>query len=372
MKILLVTTKANPGGVQTFLGSLARFLVDNGHEVMVAAGRGAYLPDQLADSSVIFRRLTSLSGRLSVWSVISYIKELRVILRSWPADVVHFNSSYALFGVLGQRKADNFKTVFTVHGLSVLDKGYKTSWRRFPYRFMYRFLFSFVDSLVFVSKSNLEEAKAQNLVARGEVIYNGLDKINFPTRDEARVALSRLVGQDLSGFKIVGSVGRLCYQKNYSFLISQWPQVISLKPDAKLVIIGQGEDKARLHQMINELSLSDSVFIVEAAPATPYLTAFDLFVLTSRYEGLPISLIEALSANLAVLASRVGGNEEILRHLAELYEEDNQEAFLSSLIKLIDNEVLRQEVLAINNESLSDFGILKMGRNYLELYYKKL
>lgn len=372
MKILLVTTKASPGGVQTFLASLARFLADNGHEVMVAAGGGSYLPEQLASSPVIFRRLDSLSGRLSVWSVFSYIKELKEILRSWPAEVVHFNSSYALLGALGRQKTDNFKTIFTVHGLSVLDKGYKTSWQRLPYHLLYRFLFSLVDNLVFVSRSNLEEAKAQSLVARGEVIYNGLDKINFPARDKARAALSRLVGQDLSEFKIVGSVGRLCYQKNYEFLINQWPRVISLKPGIKLVIIGQGKDEERLRRMINQLSLSDSVFIVEAAPATPYLPAFDLFVLTSRYEGLPISLIEALSADLVALASRVGGNEEILRHLAQLYEADNEEDFLSCLVKLMDNENLRQEVLVANSQSLADFGVLKMGRGYLELYYKKL
>lgn len=370
MKILLVTTKAGPGGVQTFLAVLARFLATRGHEVMVAAGGGDYLPAQLEGSPVVFRRLISLSGRLCPLAIGRYILELRQILAAWPAEVVHFNSSHVMLGILGLFGRKKMRTVFTVHGLSVLDSRYEAGWLRPWYMLVYRFLMSRADRLVFVSRHNLNEAKENKLTTEGEVIYNGLanETDEHLSLEAARAFLSQATKCDLSSQVVVGSVGRFAYQKNYDFLIKNWPALLAAQPNLKLVIIGDGEDRGKLVAMIESLKLQDSVFLVSAAPASLYLKAFNLFVLPSRYEGLPISLLEAMAAGCPILASQVGGNAELLRHEAELYPFNDEKLFIDGCLRLLNNEALRQEVIAANTVALADFGVEEMGRRYLEVY----
>ena len=84
-------------------------------------------------------------------------------------------------------------------------------------------------------------------------------------------------------------------------------------PAVKFFIIGSGEERERLKLLIAGNQLENRFFILEnIAPAAPYLKAFDLFILSSIKEGLPYTLIEAMAAELPIIATRVGGIPEIL------------------------------------------------------------
>lgn len=371
MKIWLITTKASVGGVQVFLIGLARFLSSEGHDVTVAAGAGDFLAANLQGSGAKFFRLTSLAASNNPLSAGRYIQELRRVLKSERPDVVHFNSSHALLGVLALGGLGfKIKTVFTVHGLSILDKNYEIgALKRLAYQLVFRCLLRLIDKTVFVCRANMAEAAAMGLGRSAEMIYNGIEKYEPSlSRGEARAYLSTVVNQNLDHALIIGSVGRLAYPKNFGFLIRIWPEVMKREPTARLIVLGGGKEEAELRSLIASLDLSRSVFIIPVEPARPYLSGFDIFVLPSRYEGLPLTLLESLAAGLPVLATRVGGNQEVLDHEAELYALDDCADFLERLHRLVSDRKLREEVAAVNRRAALRFSSEEMGRRYLAIY----
>ena len=229
--------------------------------------------------------------------------------------MVHFNSTNALFGAVGA-KSRGAKTVFTFHGLSVLDENYKTyALLKAAYRLVFKFLLHFVDKTVFVCEANLKVAERDGLAKNASVIYNGLDaeEFEFLSRDAARDFFSKKTGLDLKDRFIIGSVGRLSYPKNYEFLISAFPNILAVQGNALAVIVGDGPQRKKYENLIGEKKLQDRIFLCgELQAASSYLRAFDLFVLPSRYEGLSISLIETLFSGIPAVASDVAGNAEII------------------------------------------------------------
>ena len=316
MKVLMVITHGNIGGATNVVIDLAQGLKSRGVDVAVGFSEGEYLSKKLIESGIPRFKFKNIKRSSNPLSALAFIFEIKNLAKKERFDVVQFNSSNSLPGVLGVKLADKkIKTIFTVHGLSVLDKNYQSFFLlKYAYRLFFRFFLSFVDVPVFVSTSNLEEAKKMKLVEGGEVIYNGLDEseLKFILRNEARGIIGKKMNLDLNDKFVVGSIGRLSYQKNYEFLIKSFGELLAIKSNALAIIIGDGPKKPEHESLIKKLGLADKVFLFGGlSDASAYLKAFDLFVLPSRYEGLPVTLEECLFASVPVLASAVGGNGEI-------------------------------------------------------------
>jgi glycosyltransferase involved in cell wall biosynthesis len=303
-------------------------------------------------------------------------------LNSYEFDIVHINSSNALFASLGAKKSKNKpKTVFTFRGMSMLDPNYRdSSFKKFIYKKVFKFLLQYVDAPVFVSQHNLELAEKEGLVKGGQgyLVYNGLDSDNldFLNSEQARQQLfqtspSRANNQPLKGWSdvfLLGSIGRLHYQKNYEFLINIFPEILKIRSDACLVIIGDGPKKAEYETIIKDKGLEDKIILAGSIPnASCYLKAFDLFVLPSRYEGLSITLIETLFARVPVLASNVGGAEEMFPG-SQLFELNNKQDFLQKFQKLATDNKAREDASAINKQNAEKFTIENTVAGYLKLY----
>lgn len=372
MKILLITTKASIGGAQVFVLNLARIWQERGFEVAVVAGAGDFLPRELESAGIKFYNFFSLKRDNSLLSGWRFIIALRRFLKHHPFDVVHFNSSNALFGVIslwGLRPKP--RSIFTVHGLSVLDHNYQVSaGRRWLYHYFFKFFLRLVDRVVFVSRFNKEVALADGLIKQGEVIGNGLDEeaIGFLSRSEAQDFLRRKTGLDLDHVYLVGSIGRLSYAKNYDWLIRVWPKILDANKAVRLVIFGSGEEEKTLRRLIESMNLIGRVFIISSDKAARYLKAFDLFLLPSRYEGFPLTLVEAMLAGLPVLASRVGGNAEILERPEALYNFNDQAEFLERFFKLSDDPALRRDLAEFNYRTAAKFSLSAMADRYQDIY----
>src|SRR5680860_569170 len=242
MKVLLVITKAEIGGAQTFILTLARGLKKIGVQVAVAAGEGNYLPQELKKEGIPFFYLKNLKRSKNPLKILFYINELKKIINKEGFDAVHFNSTNTLPGIFSV-KLSNFKpkTVFTVHGLSVLDSKYKAvKFIKFIFKIYFKFFLNYINNVVFVSKYNFEEAVKYGIADKGRVIYNGLEMPAdyFLEKIEAKKSLSHFISKNLEDVYLIGSVGRLAEQKNYDFLIKLWPEIKKIKLNAKLVVIG--------------------------------------------------------------------------------------------------------------------------------------
>jgi glycosyltransferase involved in cell wall biosynthesis len=147
----------------------------------------------------------------------------------------------------------------------------------------------------------------------------------------AKYELSKLVAKDVSDNYIIGSVGRLAKAKNYQFLINNFESIQKIIPNAKLIIIGEGPERENYEKLIKDNNLESYVFLPgEKKDASRLLKGFDLFLLPSLYEGLSISLIETVKAEIAVLASDVGGNREVIGG-ENCFRLNDKEDFLNKL-----------------------------------------
>jgi len=360
MKILIVVTKSELGGAQVVVLNLARGLKARGLDVSVAGGPGEYLPEELKKNGISFYRFKNLERSYNPFKVLKFISELKEYVKREKFTTVHLNSTNALFGVWGLTKLDQKpKIIFTVHGLSFLDPNYQTNFLfSSVYKLFFKLAWKKVNNLVFVSRLNYLNALSRGLAKKGEVIYNGLNLPDgyFLDSSEARRILGEKIGVDLSNSYIYGSIGRLACPKNYEFLINTYNEIKKIKPLAKLLIIGEGPDRAKYETLIKSYRLEREVYLLgEIKEASRYLKAFDLFVLPSIFEGMSLSLMEARAAGVSVLASHVGGNEEVVG--------------IENCFKLNDlADFLKKLSTKKNQTNLSDFSIDKMIEAYLNIY----
>lgn len=381
MKILLAITKSEIGGAQVFALNLARGLKAAGEEVIVAGGPGEYLPAELAKAGIPFQRLKKLERSYNPFKSWSFIAELKKYAAAEKFDVVHLNSTNALLGVWGlNRLKPKPRLIFTVHGLSLLDNGHQAlGILKAAYRLFFKAAFKKLDGLVFVSRLNLESALKSGLLkgglkAKSHLIYNGLDfaPAYLSNREEARRELLRRLklnpesATDFQAAFIYGSIGRLAYPKNYEFLINAHKAVRAIKPTAKLLLIGEGPEREKYEGLIKSYRLENEIYLSgEIKNAGRYLRVFDLFVLPSVFEGLSLSLIEAVRAGVPVLASRVGGNEEIVG-VEKCFTLNGQAEFLKKIksVPAADRPDADYQP-AVNRP---DFSAAAMIKGYLEIY----
>lgn len=369
MKVLLVVTKSEIGGAQVFVLNLARSLKKSGINVEVAAGEGGYLFEELSKYNIHYHYLNSLKRDFSIFSSIKFIHVLYNLIKINKYDIVHLNSSNTLLGTISVRLLKKApKIVFTFHGLSLIDENFKAGSLLRPFaKFYFKFFLKMVDKCVFVSDLNYNVSKKVRISERGEVIYNGLDEteMHYLTKQDARDFFSSNYNINISNNFIIGSIGRLAYQKNYEFLLNNFEIIKATIPDTKVIIIGDGQYYKKLHKQINKLNFRNDFFLVGAIKdSSKYIKAFDVFTLPSRYEGLSISLIEALFANVPILASNVGGNSEIVDS-RQLFQLNDINDYLEKLIEIKEDS---SQLLEHNYRVRNHFSLNTMTQKYIELY----
>jgi len=371
MKILLVITKSDIGGAQVFVLNLARSLKRTGLDVEVAAGDGNYLSAELEKDNIKFHYLNSLKRNFSIINSFYFIYDLHRLLKKNKYDVVHLNSTNTLVGAISTSfLKEKPKTVFTFHGLSFIDKNYQANvFFKMLAKFYYKLLLNTVNRVVFECNLNFTEVKKAGMVKNAEVIYNGLDEkeMNFLSEKDARLYFSEKCGIDLTDNFLIGSTGRLIYQKNYDFLIHNYLRIKEKIPNAKVVIIGDGPDRENYEGQIQKLGIQNNFFMIgELKNSHQYLKGFDLFTLCSRYEGVSISLIEALYAGIPILASNVGGNPDVVgNNINELFALDDFEEYLSKLVSIKSN---REEIIKFNASIKERFTLESFTHHYKDLF----
>jgi glycosyltransferase involved in cell wall biosynthesis len=168
--------------------------------------------------------------------------------------------------------------------------------------------------------------------------------------------------------------GRLVAEKGLDGLLRAWSAVIQEQPSARLMIVGDGDQRKALEAQAAVLGINGSVQFTGAVPDTmPYLQASDIYIQPSFTEGLPISMLEAMSCGLPILATAVGGVSDLLRDHQNgiIIQPHDEEAIRLRLLELISNPGLRRALGDLARKNVIDYcGIEKIGQAHLDLYYE--
>ncbi len=198
-------------------------------------------------------------------------------------------------------------------------------------------------------------------------IHNGIDTNYF---------LSALSShhREISNQKVIGTIGRLCSQKNHKLFLDM-AKIVLVKcenKDLKFVIVGDGELKPELERYAQYLGIKNKMVFTGARNDIPKLLLdVDVFVMTSLYEGLPNVMMEAMLAGLPVVATHVGGVDELIRdgETGFLCPSNNPLALADRVAMLINNKEEAQR-LGENGKRriLNEFGVKKMVKHTENLY----
>lgn len=137
---------------------------------------------------------------------------------------------------------------------------------------------------------------------QGQLILNGIDVAGFAYQPEKRDAIRKQYGLD--DHLTLGHVGHLQEVKNQKFLLDLMSLILEKRPDAMLLLLGEGEDRSMLEQKIRDMGLEDHVIMTgNVTNVADYLSAMDVFVFPSLFEGTPLSILEVQANGLSCVIS---------------------------------------------------------------------
>jgi len=201
------------------------------------------------------------------------------------------------------------------------------------------------DRVIAVSHSIRDELVQGGLAAsKITVIQNAVDLDELESRSRMPCALAASLDKGGEGTAVVGSVGRLSRVKNYRLLLEAARLVLRERP-VTFVLVGDGPERAALERAAGELGIAASVvFAGWVENPYPLLRAFDVVALTSNSEGFPVVLAEAMGLERPIVATRVGGVEEIVRDgvCGEIIAPGDAGALARALLRLLGDPARRQ------------------------------
>jgi glycosyltransferase involved in cell wall biosynthesis len=300
--ILQIVAPGEVGGLESVVLALAAGQTRRGHRVIVA------VVSEPRDAEHPFVAALTAAGVTSVPFELqprAYLKEralIRELCDREKPDVVHTHGYRPDILHAASRLRRKFATVTTLHGSSRL--GGSSSF----HEILQMLLLRRFDAVIAVSRQLGNQLRGTWVRAdRLHVIANGWsDRIPVADSSEARRRLS-LPAKGV----VVGWVGRLIPIKGADVFLRAVPH-LSASP-LTISVIGDGPERARLEEFARTEGLSDRVRFHGTVPeAGRYITAFDVFVLSSRSEGIPVTLLEAMAAKVPVVVTSVGGVPEVV------------------------------------------------------------
>lgn len=304
MKILQVITRGNIfAGAQRHVRDLSVALVERGHSVCVAIGGSGELSEQLAGTGISYRRVEALQRAIRPLSDLRALFQLRALIHELRPNIVACHSSKA--GLLGRiaGRTCGVDTVFTAHGWA-FSKGVPAP-RRLLYRTFERFAGRLSDRVITVSDHDLNLARQQRIVPADRLtrVHNGIADVP-----------PQLLADPSANPVVILMTARFDNQKDQATLLRGLAAVDSDVP-WRLRLAGEGRNLSAVADLARNLRIADRVeFLGHRSDVPQLLAGSQIFALTSHWEGLPISILEAMRAGVPVVASDVGGVREAVVH----------------------------------------------------------
>ncbi len=354
--ILQLIETDGPGGAERVLINLTQRLNRSGNfRVSVGILKEGWLHDRLIESDVPVHMLPSKHS-----IDFPFLFALMRLIKTQKVDLIHSHEfTMNFYGSLAG-KLLGIPVVATVHG-----KNYYSTVKRRIYAM--RLLRRMGTAVVAVS-SDIRDFLQKDLGLHGvRVIPNGIDIQAYRNadRNEARRMLG-FSGQD----KVIGAVGNLYPVKGHAVLLEALARLGN--SNTHVVIAGRGEEENRLRLLIESLSLQGRVHLLGFREDVPrLLSALDVYAMPSFSEGQSLALMEAMAAGLPIVASRVGGNPELLREneTGLLFETGNAEDLAAKIKILLEQPETAGRVGANAQErAAKEFSLDAMMERYLALY----
>ncbi len=366
IRLMQITHDLAIGGLQQVVVSICRSIDRDKFDVSVLCLRslGEFIPE-IEDLGI---KVHYLPQKESGTDYLSFLNVAR-ILRQEKIDVIHtHNTQPFIDGTIGAWLSGVKTIVHTDHARDFPDKK--------RYMFAEWLMSHWAYGVVGVSEHTTANLRKYEKITKKKLltIPNGVSQEKFELSID-KEKLRQELGIRNTG-PVIGLGVRLSEQKGITYLIKAMKDVIKEVPDISLVIAGDGPLQATLDQEVLSLELSENIFFVGPRTDMPrLLKLFDLYVLPSLWEGLPMVLLEAMAAGCPIIATNVGGNMSAIKDGFNgfLVPSKNTEELARTIINLL-NDVGLQDVFIRNSYEVfkRKFSAEKMTKEYEQLYAREI
>lgn len=360
MKIFLVITGLGVGGAETQVTALADSYVEAGHSVTLLSLQGN---SQIRPKNQKVTLVELQMTRRPASFVNSFLLARQLIKREAP-DVVHGHMIHANFFVRLLR--------LTVHIPKLICTSHSTYEGGRLRTLFYRLTQHLSDLNTNVSENAVEAAVKSGKVQPGRMlaVYNGIDVRKFSSNKGERGAIRGKLLSDPADLVLL-AVGRFVPAKDYPNLFAAFIEVLKERPRTRLWIAGGGPQEAICRELARGLRLEENVTFLGVRNDIPALmSAADVFVLSSAWEGFGLVVAEAMACELPVVATDCGGVREVVGNAGSLVPPGDSSALGIALLRALTMSDHERETLgrAARIRIVNQYSLDASVRRWLQLY----
>jgi glycosyltransferase involved in cell wall biosynthesis len=316
---------------------------------------------EIEDSGIEVIPLNKLKHRFD-WTI---VKDIYNLIKERDIKIVRTHQYHAnLYGRLAAWLAKVPCIVASVHNVYTID-------RKLHRRMINKFLARFTDKVIAVSETVKKDVLTYDGLSedRVRVIYNGIDTDRFSNLNGSLIRSKLGISSEAP---VIGTVGRLTLQKGQKYLIDAVSALKEKISQILLLIVGDGPMRGELENHIKVLGADKNIILLGTRRDIPQLlSAMDIFVLPSIWEGLGTALIEAMAAGKAIIATDIPPIREIINteKIGILVPARDSKAMASSIELLLNDKTLAETFCKSARErAFSDFNMTNTVDKYTNLY----
>ncbi|MEK7636608.1 MAG: glycosyltransferase family 4 protein [Patescibacteria group bacterium] len=379
-KVLYIITKSVWGGAQRYVFDLATHMPPEKWEALVATGGNGTLVQKLKEKNIRVIQIPALERDPHIFGDIRVFWKIFMLLRNESPDVAHLNSSKIggigalatwFYNMLYAKRCTlNAKIVFTAHGWAWSED--RPQWQRAIIIYATRVAAWFQDDIIILSRKDLASALYYKIPEQKlAVIPLGIPTpISFLNPIDAQKKITDIMQKKISR-PFFGVIAELTRNKGIPYLVQALILLKYRGVQFSCALIGDGEEMETIRRMITENNLTNEVTLLGWIDnGSKYLKAFDAFVLPSIKEGLPYVLLEALAAEIPIVATTIGGIPDIIENGQNgiLVPEKNPKALADALQKIARDANFQTQCSKNATKKFASFSFEAMLKKTVELY----
>lgn len=303
IKVLHILSEMDGGGVAQLLYNYYQYMSDEFQfDFVVTSPKVGMIEEKLLDSCKIFHVCQLHKG------LVRHMQEIEKILKAGRYDIVHDHGDYKSFFNLMVAKSCGIRVRISHSHRAFVPQSFAQK--------IEKFLFTIATKKI--SNNYFACGRDAAIWMWGEKDYNqgkvfimpnAIEAEKFSFSEQKNLQIREELGIEKNCF-VIGNVARFSFQKNHEFLVNIFNKIQKMLPNSKLLLIGDGEDYEKIRNFVSEYELDrDVLFLGTRSDVPELLNAFNVFVLPSRYEGLPVTLVEVQANGLKCYTSEVVTDE---------------------------------------------------------------
>lgn len=381
--VVHIITRLAMGGAQQLVYEIARRMHQSKRKVVIftvltdikksLSARDNKILEAVYKEQIPVEVIPFLKDRISLISDLIAFVRLCKMLMVYQPSIVHIHSSKT--GILARMACKLLnveKVIYHVHGWSFSRSA---GFSRKSYLWLEKLFYTMTTKYIFVCKQDMLDfvnlGGNIQIKTKSYIIYPGAHFLKPYKQERFRTELRKKLGFSDSDH-VIGTVARLDHQKNPHIFVEIACNYSKIDSDAKFLWIGKGVNRNEVNRQIRKLGLSDK-FVLPGYidEVEPYFSVFDTFIITSRYEGLPVTVLKSLACGVPVVGFRVNGINDLSDQFSSVYgvEPYAIEGFVEQLINAKNMIKTRNKIIKIETKYVREyFNLDRMYDNIIKVY----